>query len=78
MEGLSAIPPDTNYAPKFLITCGLLLALAVGLCVTRILSRLRPTPHLSIDDYFIVTAAVPLSLIFASTNNNVFIDIIHR
>lgn len=52
------IPPDTNYAPLFQIVCGLMLAVALTLCVLRIVSKLRPSPHLSLDNYLIAAAAV--------------------
>ena len=72
------VPPDTNYAPDFLITCGPILVLAVSLCIARIYSRLYPTFRLSLDDYFIAIAAVHLTSAFVRTNNDIFIDNIGR
>lgn len=58
MNDSAPIPPDTNHAPNFLITTGVLLALGVGLCVARIFSRFRPALRLLLDDYLIAGAAV--------------------
>ena len=78
MSAPDPIPPDTNYAPNFLITSGLVSVLAVGLCIARIYSRISPTFCLSLDDYFIATAAVHLTSIFFRTNNDIFIDTMYR
>ncbi|OCL07657.1 hypothetical protein AOQ84DRAFT_408518 [Glonium stellatum] len=58
--GLSGGPAslDTNYAPSFLISTGLVSILALGLCLARIYSRLRPKPRLAWDDYLIAVAMV--------------------
>jgi hypothetical protein len=50
--------PDTNFAPKYLIPCGVLAAIALGLCTTRIYTRLRPVNFLTWDDYLITIAEV--------------------
>lgn len=65
MDASGPTPPDTNLAPRFLIPCGILSVIALGLCVTRIISRLRPLPHLYQDDYLIGIATVfhPTSLL---------------
>lgn len=59
------VAKDTNYAPEYLISCGLLTLLALALCIARIYSRLQPRPHLlpleprfSPDDYLIAGATV--------------------
>lgn len=63
----AALAPDTNYAPNYLIPCGILTVLALGLCVARIYSRLQrksqrprvgPEHRLSPDDYLIAAATV--------------------
>lgn len=53
--------PDTRFAPTYLISCGVLAAVALGLCSTRIYTRVRPVPHLTLDDYLIVVAEVCLA-----------------
>ncbi|KAH7417721.1 hypothetical protein BKA64DRAFT_702483 [Cadophora sp. MPI-SDFR-AT-0126] len=49
---------DTRFAPTYLIPCGVLAGLALGLCVTRIYTRSRPVPHLALDDYLVVVAEI--------------------
>ncbi|KUJ07800.1 uncharacterized protein LY89DRAFT_630856 [Mollisia scopiformis] len=51
-----SLPPDTNFAPGFVIPCGILAVIGVCLCVARIVTRLRPAPHLHLDDYLISIA----------------------
>ncbi|KAH6715137.1 hypothetical protein BKA61DRAFT_721895, partial [Leptodontidium sp. MPI-SDFR-AT-0119] len=48
--------PDTNFAPKYLIPCGVLGSIAFGLCVTRIYTRVRPVCLLTWADYLIAIA----------------------
>lgn len=62
---MAAVTKDTNNAPEYLISCGLLTLLALALCIARIYSRLQPRPYLlrseprlSPDDYLIAGAAV--------------------
>ncbi|KAK0100506.1 hypothetical protein ONS95_008453 [Cadophora gregata] len=50
--------PDTRFAPNYLIPCGVLAVVALGLCVTRIYTRSRPVLHLALDDYLIVVAEI--------------------
>lgn len=50
--------PDTNFAPKYLIPCGMLGSIAFGLCVTRIYTRVRPVCLLTWADYLIAIAQV--------------------
>lgn len=52
--------PDTSFASRYLIPCGVLAGLALGLCVTRIYTRSRPIFHLALDDYLIIVAEVRL------------------
>jgi hypothetical protein len=58
MDYSGPLPPDTNLAPGFLIPCGILLVIGLSLCVARINSRLRPSPHLHGEDYVIIIAMV--------------------
>lgn len=58
MDPSVAPGPDTRFAPTYLISCGVLAGLALGLCVTRIYTRSRPVLHLALDDYLIVVAEV--------------------
>ncbi|RDL40224.1 uncharacterized protein BP5553_00203 [Venustampulla echinocandica] len=58
MTGSFHIPPDSNASRMYLVPCGLLLALATGLCTTRIYTRFRPTSHLKQDDYLIGMALI--------------------
>ncbi|KAE8445090.1 hypothetical protein EG329_013805 [Mollisiaceae sp. DMI_Dod_QoI] len=55
---MSVAPPDTNEAPKYVISCAILAALALGLCVARIWTRAFPLSRLTSDDYLIVIAEV--------------------
>lgn len=50
--------PDTNNAQSYIIVCGIFLALAVGLCVARIYSRIRPKLIMRVEDYFIIIPTV--------------------
>lgn len=55
---MSVAPPDTNEAPKYVISCAILAALALSLCVARIWTRAFPLSRLTLDDYLIVIAEV--------------------
>ncbi len=61
MDGDVSPAPDTRFAPTYLIPCGVLAAIALGLCSTRIYTRVRPVPRLTLDDYLIVVAEVRLA-----------------
>ncbi|PGH04881.1 hypothetical protein AJ79_06966 [Helicocarpus griseus UAMH5409] len=58
MEQPPGVPtiPDTNYAPYYLISTGILGAIGVILCCLRAYTKLRPSPHLTADDYLIIVA----------------------
>ena len=65
------VAPDTNNAPNYLVPCGVLTVIALGLCIARIWSRLRANARLlalrterrlSPDDYLIAVATVSLRL----------------
>ncbi|KAE9365760.1 hypothetical protein N431DRAFT_418563 [Stipitochalara longipes BDJ] len=58
MVDSSPLPPDTNAAPAYLILCGILAVIGAGLCIARITTRLRPSPHLHRDDYMIAVATI--------------------
>ncbi|KAH7333499.1 hypothetical protein BKA65DRAFT_403766 [Rhexocercosporidium sp. MPI-PUGE-AT-0058] len=52
------LPPDPNLAPRFLIPCGILSVIVLGLCIARIIGRLRLSPHLHREDYLIGIATI--------------------
>lgn len=58
MTDNSPIPPDTDLARQYLIPCGILAVIGMSLCTARIITRLRPSPHMYRDDYIIIVAAV--------------------
>ena len=64
MADSSPLPPDTNYARDYLIPCGILAVIGLSLCIARIVTRLRPSPHMHRDDYIIIVAAASQSLVF--------------
>ncbi|KUJ12659.1 uncharacterized protein LY89DRAFT_592935 [Mollisia scopiformis] len=55
---MSLEPPDTNVAPKYVISCAVLAAVAFGLCAARIYTRAFPVSRLGIDDYLIGIAEI--------------------
>ncbi|KAE9366038.1 hypothetical protein N431DRAFT_495821 [Stipitochalara longipes BDJ] len=54
MTDYSPLPPDTNVAREYLIPCGILVVVSMSLCTARIITRLRPSPHMHRDDYIII------------------------
>ncbi|OCL03094.1 hypothetical protein AOQ84DRAFT_348256, partial [Glonium stellatum] len=50
--------PDTNEGPRYLISIGILTAIALCLFTARIYNRVRPANQLSWDDYTIIIAEI--------------------
>jgi len=50
--------PPGSLAPRYLIPCGLLLAIGLGLCIARVFWRYRSKVRFGADDYLIVIGTV--------------------
>lgn len=77
MSSSGELLPDTNLAPKLLISGGILVVISTCLWVARIFTRLRPVPHLHLDDYLISLATVVYPSPVRQVRANVLADYIH-
>jgi hypothetical protein len=56
--------PDVNKIALYLVPSCILGALALGLCIARVYTRLRGTSKFFVDDYLIVAAEVRINFSF--------------
>ena len=59
MASTAPLPgPDTTIAPMYIVPCGLLGLLALGLCMARMYTRRRSGVNFYPDDYLNVVTVV--------------------